>query len=101
MMFGELFTYEEGRLTVRFSPVLPEYLVGDGKRVEAVLLGHTKVVYEMEEKKDYFPGSYKVESIELCYRDESSYETKQGILTERRAMDLRQGKVSRVTIKLS
>lgn len=101
MMFGNLFTYEEGRLTVRFAPVLPEYLVGDEKRVEAVLLGHTKVVYEMEEKKDYFPGSYRVDSIELCYREGSRYETKQGILTERQAMDLRQGRVSLVNIKLS
>ena len=100
-MFGNLFTCEEGRLTLRFAPVLPEYLVGEERRVEAVLLGHTKVVYEMKEKKDYFPGGYRVDSIELCYRDESRYETKQGVLTERRAVDLRQGKVSQVNIKLS
>ncbi len=100
MMFGRLFTYEEGVLKATFAPALPAYLIGEEKRVEAMLLGHTKVIYEFEETRDYFPGDYKICSMELCYRDGAVYKTTQGILTGATAEDLRGGKIEQVKIRI-
>ena len=100
MMFGRLFTYENGKLILTFTPVLPAYLVGEEKRVEAVFLGSTRVIYEMEETRDYFPGSYKAASLELLYKDGSTFKTVQGCLSGTVAEDVRNGKVSRIVVKL-
>lgn len=100
MMFGGLFTVENGSLTLSITPVLPAYLVGKEKRVEAMLLGITRVRYELADTRDYFPGNYKVESMELTYLDGSSYKTTQGRLTDAVAEDVRSGKVAEITVKL-
>lgn len=100
MMFGKLFTEEEGVLTLTFAPVLPAYLVGQDRRVEAMLLGTTRVIYETAETRDYFPGSYTVTDMELFYRDKSSYKTVQPFLTGAAAEDVRSGKVEEIHIKL-
>lgn len=101
MMFGNLFSYENGELTANFAPVLPEYLVGEEKHVEAMLLGQTKVIYEMEETKDYFPGSYKVTSLEAVYKDGSIFKTAQSVLSGATAKDIRSGKIAQIKVKLS
>lgn len=100
MMFGRLFTMEEGRLTFTIAPVLPAYLVGESRRVEAMLLGTTRVIYELAETRDYFPGNYKVEGIELIYSDGSSYKTAQGRLTDSAAEDVRNGRVAKIKVRL-
>lgn len=100
MMFGNLFSYENGELTVKFAPALPEYLVGEERHVEAMLLGQTKVIYEMDETRDYFPGSYKITSLEAVYKDGSIFKTAQGILTGVIAEDVRNGKIGQIKIKL-
>ncbi len=101
MMFGNLFSYKDGELTAEFAPVLPEYLVGEKKHVEATLLGHTRVIYEMEETRDYFPGNYKVASMELVYKDGSIFKTAKGILNGTTVEDIRNGKIRRIEIKLT
>lgn len=100
MMFGRLFSYENGELTLTFTPVLPKYLVGEEKKVEAVFLGSTRVIYEMKETRDYFPGSYEVASLELLYKDGSTFKTAQGCLSGSAAEDIRNGKVSKIMVKL-
>lgn len=100
MMFGNVFTCKDGVLYAAFAPVLPAYLIGEEKRVEAMLLGHTKVVYELEEIRDYFPGNYKVQSMELCYHDGSVYMTAQEALSGMVAEELREGKIREVKIKI-
>lgn len=100
MMFGKLFTVEDGSLTLTLTPVLPAYLVGEDRRVEAMLLGSTKVIYELEETRDYFPGNYGVEQMELTYLDGSRYRTAQGRLTGALAEDVRSGRVTQITVKL-
>lgn len=101
MMFGNLFSYKNGELTASFAPVLPEYLVGEGKRVEAMLLGQTKVIYEMEETRDYFPGNYQVASLELVYKDGSIFKTAQNVLSGTTAEDVRSGKIRQIHVQLS
>lgn len=100
MLFGKLFTVENGSLTLTFTPVLPAYLVGENRRVEAMLLGSAKVIYELEETGDYFPGNYTVEQMELAYPDGSRYRTAQGRLTGTAAEDVRSGRVTQITVKL-
>ncbi|MBO5284047.1 MAG: hypothetical protein J6B43_13150 [Lachnospiraceae bacterium] len=100
MMFGKLFTVEDGSLTLTLTPVLPAYLVGEGRRVEAMLLGTTKVIYELEENRDYFPGNYRVEQMELTYLDGSRYRTTQDRLTGALAEDVRGGRVTQIVVKL-
>lgn len=100
MMFGKLFTVEDGSLTLTLTPVLPAYLVGEDRRVEAMLLGATKVIYELEETRDYFPGNYRVEQMELTYLDGSRYRTAQGRLTGALAEDVRGGRVTQIVVKL-
>ncbi len=66
MMFGQNpFCFEDGELVCRFRPVIPAYLVGEQRKVSAKFLGKTLVTYEMKSTKDYFPGEYSIESIEL------------------------------------
>ena len=101
MMFGNLFSYENGELTASFKPVLPEYLVGEEKHVEAMLLGQTRVIYEMEETRDYFPGNYKITSLELVYKDGSIFKTTQGVLTGTTAQDVRNGMIRQIKVRLS
>lgn len=101
MMFGKLFSYENNELAVKFEPVLPAYLVGEERHVEAVLLGQTKVIYEMNETKDYFPGSYNIMSQELLYEDGSIFKTTNSVLTGTIAEDIRNGKITQIKITLS
>lgn len=101
MMFGQLFSYEKDELRINFTPVLPKYLVGEERHVEAVLLGQTKVVYEMEETKDYFPGTYNVVSQELLYKDGSIFKTTNSVLAGTMAEDIRSGKITQIKITLS
>lgn len=100
MMFGEPFSYEKGELKLRLSPALPSYLVGKEKQVEAMLLGQTKVAYQMEEEGDYFPGSYQVASLGLRYKDGHIRKIEQGEITGEAAWDVREGKVDRIDVKL-
>ena len=101
MMFGKLFTVEDGKLKLTFAPVLPAYLVGEGRRVEAMLLGDTRVIYSTAETRDYFPGNYNVTDMELFYRDGSCYRTVQNALTGTTAEDVRSGKVKEIQIRLA
>ncbi len=100
MMFGELFSWKDGELTLSLTPALPAYLLGEEKRVEAVLLGNTRVIYETAQTRDYFPGNYSVERMELTYRDKSSFQTCQSVLAGETAKAVRDGKIETIYVKL-
>lgn len=100
MMFGNPFRMEENNLVLQFQPMLPKYLVGENKRVEAMFLGTTKVIYECEEERDYFPGDYEVASMEIQYVDGSVYLTNKEKLYGTYAKDVRNGNVAKIHVKL-
>ena len=100
MMFGHPFQLEEDKLVLQFQPMLPKYLIGENKRIEATFLGTTKVVYELEEERDYFPGNYGVVSMELQYTDGSVYRTNKEKLYGMHAEDIRNGNVTKILVKL-
>ena len=68
--------------------------------VEAVLLGETKVVYHIGEKKDYIPGSYQVTECTLKYHDNSILHMERAQINGKLARDVRDGMVREIHITL-
>ena len=101
MMFGKnIFRLENGELTFKPEPAIPDYLIPEDKTVTATLLGRTQVVYEMDEKKDCIPGQYHVAGICLTYENESIAEIDAEGVTGQMAEDIRNGRVREIHIKL-
>lgn len=67
MMFGKsIFSYSESEgLIFAPKPTIPSYLVGDDLTIKTKLLGTIEVVYKLPSKKDYIPGSYSVNGINV------------------------------------
>jgi len=57
MMFGKQPFFMEKdndgqtKLVLRFSPLIPEYLIGEDCKIEAMFLGKIKVIYQMPDRK--------------------------------------------------
>ena len=101
MMFGlHPFAVKDGKLTLTFAPVLPAYLIGEEKRIEAVFLGKIPVCYRLSEKKDYIPGNYEVEEVILTDQDGGQEKIAGGVLGEKQAADVRDGKIARIEVVL-
>lgn len=100
MMFGRLFAIEEGELTCRFTPMLPAYLIGEEKRVEATLFSKTKVIYTLSGEGDFFPGEYVTASIRLQYEDGSTFTAAGDVLRGNAALDVRSGRVEKIYVEL-
>lgn len=102
MMFGLTpFAASDSKVTLTFEPVIPEYLIGEDLRIEAVFLGQTPVIYHLSEKKDYIPGSYKVTEIALFYQNGDKKKLSDSTLAEAEAAAVRDGEVSRIEVRLS
>ncbi len=101
MMFGdEIFREESGNLSLTFEPCIPGVLIGDDRRIEAMFMGRTKVIYEFAESKDYIPGNYRIKEIKLTCHDKVSYIIKQGTLGHFFASEIRDGKVKEIEISI-
>ncbi len=104
MFFGrDVFTLEDGELTFRPQPAIPEYLISEegGKyEVSSTLLGHVRVTYDFAAKKDYFPGKYEITSIEVNYADGSEETFEGAALKGDAAKRLRDGDIKALTIKV-
>lgn len=101
MMFGlHPFTVKDGKLALTFAPVLPAYLIGDGKQVEAVFLGKIPVCYHLAEQKDYLPGNYEVTEIELICSNGERKKIEGGVLEEDLAKAVRDGEIERMEVWL-
>ncbi|MCD7735582.1 MAG: hypothetical protein LUI07_01210 [Lachnospiraceae bacterium] len=110
MMFGEKpFDLDEkdGTLTLSLRPALPAWLIPEDGIVEARFLGNTIVRYHFPEQKDYLPGQYEIEKMNLMYDGSRSscgsddgagigYDT--GVLPETAALDVREGKVQTIEV---
>lgn len=100
MMFGKTpFTIDNDELVLSFAPFIPKYLIGEDKKVEAVFLGSTPVVFHMEEAKDYFPGQYLMK-VKIEYADGSSVEAEDGKVSGEAARLVRMGKAKKIEIAL-
>lgn len=100
MMFGKTpFVMEGDALSVKFAPVLPEYLIPEDGIVEAKFLGSIDVTYHLGEKKDYIPGEYSVEGITVLYEDET-VATFAGAIYGQTANDIRNKKVKSIDVNI-
>ena len=101
MMFGrQPFGVQDGELTLHLEPALPSYLLEENGTVEAVLLGDTKVVYHVGEKRDYVPGEYRVTECTLHYKDGSTISVQEPAIGGRAARDVRDGAVKEIHVTL-
>ena len=101
MMFGKnVFTLKNGELTFAPAPSIPEYLITEEKTVEAALLSEIAVEYRMQEKKDYIPGEYVIESMRFLYKNKSEVDVNADYISGKLAEDIRARRVVRIEICL-
>ena len=101
MMFGkEPFLLRDGELMAQFKPLIPEYLIGTDKKIQAEFLNQTEVSYELAEKKDYIPGNYEITEMVLFYEDGTVTEVVGDSIFGQLAEDLRNGKIKKVNLTI-
>lgn len=100
MMFGrKLFTVKNGELEFVPQPAIPAYLISEENTVTTTLLGEIPVVYRLQEKKDYIPGSYRIKSMHLEYKNGSEVNTVTTV-SGKIAEDIRERRIEKLEIKL-
>jgi len=101
MMFGaQPFTVQDGKLNLRFMPVIPAYLIGEDRKVEAMFLGKIPVCYHLSERKDYLPGDYVVTEIMLTDAGGKQERPEGDFLPEKWAKAVRDGSIARIKVTL-
>ncbi len=100
MMFGNVFQMENAQLVFSLTPVLPSYLIGEDKCVEAMLLGTTKVIYQFADKKDYFPGNYEICSQKLYFCDGRELVVNDTAIRGKNAEEIRMGNVTKIVVTI-
>lgn len=102
MFFGATpFTVQKGELVFALQPAIPDYLIDESKTVEALFLGKVKVVYHMEEQKDYIPGEYAIKEMTLKYMDGGILTTNDNRIVGQVAEDIRSGKIKEINVSLA
>jgi hypothetical protein len=105
IFFGRnLFTLKDGELVFAPAPAVPEYLIKeeDGAfKVSSTLLGKTRITYEFAARKDYFPGEYSISEMKLTYKDGSAKAVTGASVTGEAALDIRNGLVSEILVKIA
>ena len=102
MLFGEKpFAFENGKLSCRFQPALPAYLIGEDRTVSAKFLGQTQVTYRLGGRADYIPGGYRVERVSVSRSGGTDVTVDGGVLTGALAEELRRGGIPALEISLS
>lgn len=101
MMFGEKpFEMKDGKLSLSFAPIMPAYLIGEDKQIEVMFLGHTPVVYQFADQKDYIPGNYEVTGMELTFADGRVVKVDGAVLAENEAAAVRGGEVKKMVVSV-
>ena len=101
MMFGRCpFTYRNDTLKLAFAPVIPAYLTGPDLQIEAMFLGSTKVIYELDGQYDFYPGNYNIGEIEIVCRNGSRMHSS-GSITGDSARMVRDGMAETITVKIT
>ena len=94
MMFGPApFTVADGRLTLRFAPMIPARLIPEDGLLEAVFLGQTRVRYHIPGRESLIPGAYTVAA---CAVDGRRIEG--GVLPQPVAEQVRDGQVRGIDV---
>jgi len=100
MFFGDNpFRLEDGRLTLRFDPSIPDYLMSDS--LSATFLGHIPVEYETGTLNALIPGITQVKSYHLIYRDGTEEHFHGAVLMEDAAKAVRSGNVVKIHVTIT
>ncbi len=100
MMFGARPFTMEDELSLTFAPTIPSYLIGEDKTIGAMLLGKCQVTYTFEDQGDFFPGNYRVEKMQLTYKNKAKAQVNGAVLHGRMAEDVREGLVTSIEVKV-
>ena len=101
MMFGKNpFSVENGQLCLELTPVIPEYLMDDNLSIRAKFLGHTDVIYHVPEKKNFYPGEYRIYKMQLTDHEGNTICRKGNVLAEQKALEVREGRIERIEVWL-
>ncbi len=99
LFFGlQPFRLHEGKLTLEFSPFLPEYLMAP--EIHAVFLGSVHVTYLCDGLSALIPGYTKAQSHLLTYRDGTQKAFTGSTLEEGPSLDIRNGLVKRILVTM-
>lgn len=102
MMFGKNpFTMKKGELAFTPQPAIPAYLAAEDNTVTATLLGEIKIVYCIQEKKDYIPGNYTIQRMHFVYKNGSEADAVSDCVTGKLAEDIRERRMERIEITLA
>lgn len=72
MMFGiQPFMMYNKELCLKLQPMLPAYLIGESKQVEATFLGSIPVTYLLPDRENFIPNEYKIIQYELTWKNGS------------------------------
>ena len=100
MFFGKrVFRLSGGELSFGVEPAIPSYLLkeaGGKYMVSSTLLGKTKVIYEMSDKRDYYPGNYEVTEYTLRFADGKEITEQGAVLGKDMALSIREGKACEI-----
>ena len=95
MFFGsEPFQYDGARLSLRFRPALPEYLIGNRQAVSATFLGTIAVTYHLSELPALIPGSYRISG----YCLDSEVRISSDCIPEKWAKQVRSRRVKKIDV---
>ncbi len=101
MMFGKNpFTMEGDKLTLKFEPAIPNYLIGKDRKVKAMFLGSIPVTYSFDDIEDYIPGEYEIGAIVLTYKNNTLINVYNGAVEDTAAADVRDGKVKSIEVSV-
>jgi hypothetical protein len=94
MMFGiSPFSFSEGKLQLEFNPCIPDFLIGEEKKIEVTFLGTIKVVYNLPDRETVCERTCKIIKYELVKKarvivvnnnllsDENAREVRNGMIT--------------------
>lgn len=103
MMCGEkVFSFEEGQLRLTLQPVLPDWLFCEDGTVIFTFLGGTAVCYHNPQRKATFgEGGVKPTRYLLTYQDGGRAELAGAFIGAQAALDVRDGKVTRIDVELA
>jgi len=101
MFFGRApFTMRDGKLTLEFTPFVPDYLMPDDGVVKTTFLGKIEVVYLADGLHALVPGVTAPASCTLTYTDGTTKNIASGLIVGADAIAVRDGKVTRIEITM-
>lgn len=100
MMFGrQPFQLLEGEVICKFEPFIPDYLIGEDKRLEATFLGSVKVIYQINVSGSLIPNQSFISDIEVVYKA-GNKKFFRGYVDGVTALDIRNGMVDSIICKV-